>query len=335
MIKKLLFISLVALLSTPLYVFADERLDNMVIFGDSLSDTGNLASVIGDFPSPPYFSNRVSNGPNAMELAAAELNLPLATSFHLIGPIQGYNFSVAGARASRQEPIDLLIQINAFLANNGGVLPENSLYVMFVGGNDIRAARVSDPQTAAQIVSDSVSALSAQIQTLIQLGAKNWFVVLAPDIGQIPESAMLAQATGNPTIPAYATALYQEFNLAYVQELSAIEEQYDIELEMFDLAQALTDVVNNATALGFTNTTEACFFSSQAQFNTSCNFGANFDQFIYFDEIHPTARVHKIISAQMVEAMRELVDDDDDDDEEEEADEEEEEKKKKKNKDRD
>ena len=32
------------------------------VFGDSLSDNGNLASLVGGFPNPPSFDNSFTNG---------------------------------------------------------------------------------------------------------------------------------------------------------------------------------------------------------------------------------------------------------------------------------
>ncbi len=49
----------------------DANFSAVYVLGDSLSDTGNLASAPGqgDFP-PPFFENRVSNGPVAVETLA-------------------------------------------------------------------------------------------------------------------------------------------------------------------------------------------------------------------------------------------------------------------------
>jgi len=49
---------------------ADSSYTQVYVFGDSLSDTGNLASVTGDFPSSPFYMNRVSNGAVAVEILA-------------------------------------------------------------------------------------------------------------------------------------------------------------------------------------------------------------------------------------------------------------------------
>ena len=62
-------------------------------------------------------------------------------------------------------------------------------------------------------------------------------------------------------------------------------------------------LIENAEAYGFTNSTEACFSSEEFIFNDDCNNGENFDQFVFFDEIHPTARVHSLVGNEMAEKV--------------------------------
>lgn len=50
--------------------------DGVVVYGDSLSDNGNLYGAIG-VPPPPYYMGRFSNGPVAAEYLANNLNVPL------------------------------------------------------------------------------------------------------------------------------------------------------------------------------------------------------------------------------------------------------------------
>ena len=65
----------------------------LYVFGDSLSDTGNLfAATGGTNPIPPYFNGRFSNGPVWVETLAASLGLPVNPS--LLG---GTNYAFAGA----------------------------------------------------------------------------------------------------------------------------------------------------------------------------------------------------------------------------------------------
>lgn len=48
-----LFFLIIATLLITTSAFGSARFQRMVVFGDSLSDTGNLASIVGAFPSPP------------------------------------------------------------------------------------------------------------------------------------------------------------------------------------------------------------------------------------------------------------------------------------------
>lgn len=305
---KTLFLLLVLLIPTAL--LADQQYDRIYVFGDSLSDTGNLASVVGNFPDPPYYQNRVTNGLVAVEIMAGRLGLPLETSLHLIGAASGSNYAVAGARAVRSEPIDLNAQVALFLANHGGVAPADALYVMFTGGNDIRKARGTvDWLEAVQIVDEAAQTIATQMQVLASTGAKNWLVVNSPDIGRIPETRLIAEATGIAELPARATALTLLFNDALKRHVQLLDDDAEIEAERFNLYKLFGRIVKKSDKLGFTNSTDPCFSSQLGEFTPGCNFGYNFSQYIYFDEIHPTARVHALVG----EAMYRKVGDDDHD----------------------
>ena len=304
-LKLLLFLSIFSI-STAL--FADESFKNIYVFGDSLSDTGNLASVAPGFPDFPYYQGRITNGLVAVEIMAQRMGLPLKTSLHLIGPEQGNNYAVAAASAARNSAVDLNSQVAWFLANHGGLAPADTLYVMFIGGNDLRAARGKDTWAESmQVVEDAVSTIINQIQVLAASGAKNWFVVNAPDIGSIPETQLLASAYGLPELPVKTTTLSILFNGALKRRLQQLEESTDVEIKRFDLFKLFSRIVEKSDKLGFSNSTEPCFSSEQGMFLPGCSFGYNFDQYIFFDEIHPTARVHELIGIAM---SRKYLDDD-------------------------
>ena len=65
----------VILLSFTLAARADS-FSAVFVYGDSLSDNGNVHSAIG-LPPPPYYNGRFSNGPVAVEQLAAQLVAPL------------------------------------------------------------------------------------------------------------------------------------------------------------------------------------------------------------------------------------------------------------------
>ena len=307
-------ILIVAVFFSPSPVWADQPdsapYSRVVIFGDSLSDTGNLASIIGNFPSPPYYMNRVSNGPVAVEVLANKLNLEALPSLHLIGPAQGSNYAIAGARAGGGELIDLGFQVTMFLANNGGVAPSNFLYIVFIGGNDVRDARAEANETVAIAIIDQAVAMEiTTIQTLAAAGARDILVVNVPDIGSIPESGLLAAALGLPTLKEYASALTRAYNKKLKKQIKVIKHQlYEVEIEQFNLFKFFGKLIKHAGKYGFDNAADACFSSITFVVNPACNF----ENFVFFDEIHPTAHAHAIVGNRM---SRVVIEDDEEQDE--------------------
>lgn len=306
--KQLKYLFLLLVLSIPTALLADQSYERVYVFGDSLSDTGNLASVVPNFPSFPYYQGRISNGLVAVEVMAGRLGLPLETSLHMLGPASGNNYAVAAAKASSNNTFDLSSQVAWFLANHGGAAPDDTLYVMFIGGNDVRYARNKEEWTeAVQIVEEAARNIANQIQVLAASGAKNWLVVNSPDIGSIPETRMIAEAMGLVGLPARTTMLTILFNGALKKHLQQLKEDSDIEVEHFNLFKLFGRIIEKSDKLGFSNSTEACFSSEQGVFFPGCSYGYNFDQYIYFDEIHPTARVHELVGIAM---SRKVKDDD-------------------------
>src|SRR6185503_12905630 len=71
---------------------SQRRYTGVSVFGDSLSDGGNVFTFSGGtFPPPPY-AQRLTNGPTAVEVMAANLGLPLTPSLLGVG-----NYAYGGA----------------------------------------------------------------------------------------------------------------------------------------------------------------------------------------------------------------------------------------------
>jgi len=301
--------------------YASDDFQNVFVFGDSLSDAGNLASLAGPFPNPPFFNNRVSNGPTAVDVAAAGLGLSTGASLHLIGAAVGTNYAVAGARAAGEQPIDLPTQVTLFLANQGGVASADSLYLMLIGGNDIRDARdVPDPAIAEGIIVGAVTSQLQQLQVLVASGAEKIVVLNVPDIGGIPENAVLSALFGDDTISRRATRLTKAYNKALKRGVRRLVKASRADIAVFNTFGVFREIIEDAEENGFTNTTDACFSSISFTFNPGCAFGANFPQYIFFDEIHPTARVHEMIGQSLLERISDQEDDDDEDEDDEDND---------------
>ena len=167
---------------------------------------------------------------------------------------------------------------------------------------------------AKVIVRDAASGVRNTIEALAQVGARKFLLVNFPNIGAIPETRLLADAFGKPELIKRASKVSKQYRNRLHKIAEQLEDESEIEIVEFDLFKFFKKLLRKADHLGFTNTTEACFSSITFSFHPDCNFGANFDQFIFFDEIHPTARVHALVGEALFEALEEDDDDDDDDD---------------------
>jgi phospholipase/lecithinase/hemolysin len=276
----------------------------LFVFGDSLSDNGNLASVPQyDFLNHPPYDHGFSNGPRAVEVLATQMGLPLKPFLYKPGAsVPGTNFAVAGARAHDSGPQprspDLGDQVNAFLATFGAADPK-ALYLVFIGGNDVRDARDATSEANARyIIRTAADAIGGNVRTLLDAGAKTIMVVNAGDLGAIPETRLLAFSKHQPSLIRRSTELTRKFNEELAESIREIKQELHadhlVEFDYFSFARYVT---LEYLALGFTDKKDACFSSVTFTFNAGCNNGSNFGQFLYFDEIHLSARTDERVGS--------------------------------------
>lgn len=306
-IKRLVFKLLLVYVFLPLPASASNtHFSNIFVFGDSLSDTGNLATLAIYSPGAaeykflndaPY-QHGFTNGPTAVVQLAKLLDLPpLTPSLYLLNTISGTNFAVAGARAAGNNPIDLNTQVGAFLANQGGSAPVDALYILFIGGNDIRDMRnATDLRAGYSILEKAEQNISNNLSLLIASGAKHIMVVNSPDISKLPETQALA--ANNPSLIQRASLFTQAYNKSLAETVTDIEKHTGVDIVLFDMLTLFNKIVDDNHAFLFTNAKNACYSSVGFVYYPICD-ASQLDAFIYFDEIHPTRRVHERIGRAM------------------------------------
>lgn len=297
----------------------------LYVFGDSLSDRGNLADALGHhFPSPPFYHDSFTNGDTAVQVLAQRLGLNadaslFATGFqdvHGLGYVSGTNYAVAGATAGTAlgqgvPGLNLSTQVGAFLAHQGGVVSASSLLTVFIGGNDVRTAAHNGTTNAngsvsynAAYITDGITSELAAITTLLGGGALNLLVVNVPDVGAIPEFTTYSPA-GQAAAATAASQAYDAQLATGVASIAAANKSANIKL--FDLYGYSNYLAANAASLGITNTTQPCYVSYDGVTNTPATTlvinpacgpidpatgqATNIGQFQYWDPIHPTAKV--------------------------------------------
>jgi phospholipase/lecithinase/hemolysin len=305
-----LLLPLLAALPASALAFSD-----VLFFGDSLTDTGNVTALYATLPHPPGApavipgppydpDGRASNGPLYADVLAARLGADALASQR-----GGDNFAFGGARTRYQlfgPPfLGIIDQVSAFRARPGGADP-NALYVVWGGSNnlqDIFLRRTTDalgqpiPDVAA-----TLNDMAGVLQGLYDEGARWLLVPNAPDLGLVPRVRELGGAPGQ----AFATSLVRQYNHGLDATLDAFSAAHaQAHVLRFDSFAFLDALVDDAASLGFVNTTDRCYTGDDQHFTGGGTVCAQPDQYVFWDGIHPTAAVHRLLGEAMAQAVPE------------------------------
>lgn len=166
----------------------------LYVFGDSLSDTGNVSlATSGLVPvSPPYANRSFSNGAVWAQDLAQSIGLP-ALKPSLAG---GTDFAYGGAHTGQTSehtanPTDLSSQYDQFRVQVSS--PQaGALYAISIGSNDVLDVANDTSLTQDQQQTDVAAAVNNEISTInamVSRGTRNLLVLDVPDLGNTPRSA--------------------------------------------------------------------------------------------------------------------------------------------------
>ena len=252
--------------------------NGLYVFGDSLSDSGNLFALTGGAspPSPPYFNGRVSNGPVWVESLAPALGFPY---------LQATNFAIAGAETGTAAPIDVLNQVNGFVGG-GGTVPDGALTIVWAGNNDfLNNAATTPPSVLTNTV---ITNVGTAIGTLNAFGADTFLIPNLPKFGNTPGGASTGLADSlNELASFYNTNLHTA--------LIGLEQSLGVQIFIMDIEGLFDDVIANPGVYGFANVTIPCL-DGTAQPTGACPTEATADAALFWDAIHPTRAAHRVVA---------------------------------------
>jgi len=258
-----LLLAVLMVLSSSAATQERPHFDHLVVFGDSLSDTGN--------------AGRFSNGLVWVEQVADTLRLPLIASNR-----GGQNYAVGGARV--EEGLQSLrTQVEKFLKQ-----PRPSgrtLYIVWGGGNDVLAA-IGQPDALSKVTAAGAS-LKSIVAELVAHGASDLLVPNLPDVSITPE----VQAHGSAAI-AEGRRLSLAFNHAVEQGLQdVVHSSTSLRLYRLDVAAMAERARKDPASYGFTNISTPCGGSSQCE------------KYLFWDHIHPTTAAHARLAEAALRAL--------------------------------
>ncbi len=271
----------------------------LVDFGDSLSDVGNVyAATLGYEPQPPYAGGRFSNGPLWVEDLAGLLGIP-SPGPALTNPFANTDYAIGGAQTGntvlhQAGPNDLPTQLNLFNLAHFFRAPSQALYTIWFGSDGLlfsdmpagvqpTALGAPPPYPVGQAVNNELGLVTS----LASKGATNFLVVGVPDLGVTPT----IRAQG-PAAMAQATGLAQDYNQALLGGLDALAAS-GLSIHYLDSFGLLDSAVNDPAAYGFTDVTDPCWNGNYTGQGIEC---ASPDSYLFWDTLHPTAHAHLLLA---------------------------------------
>ena len=305
--------------------------EDFVIFGDSLSDTGNRFFDTGAMNTPNYefvaSQNLIpslpyaiggptyTNGKVWVQHFVRSLGHGGAAQAALRSDGVAANYAYAGARASDAAPLppngnrNLGEQVDLYTADAAasGISPD-TVHIIFIGGNDIAGALFvafngGDP---TPVIVNAVGSVFNNALELAAAGAHRFLIVTAANPGSIPAFG------GNPAAIFGGAELTTAFNCAVVGTgpsrpfcpptgvptvAGALTGLFGAEVTVFDAQALLDDITANPGFYGLTNTNQPCIQPFQAPFRCENSY-----EYLYWDNIHPTATVHRILGDAVIDA---------------------------------
>lgn len=224
---------------------SEQNFDQVYVFGDSLSDVGNVFNATGGVypPSPSYFEGRLSNGPIWVEYLTPKLEAN-STNFAYAGSSTGIGNALFPAL-----PLPgLLTQVSSFTQANPQADP-NALYTVWAGANDYLFGGVTDP-------TGSVGNLSTAVTSLYATGARNIMVANLPDLGKLPARRVDSQVSSS------LDALTEAHNLNLAATLDSLSQIPDINIISLDVNSLFDEVIAAPTEFNLTNVTDSCLLTA-------------------------------------------------------------------------
>ncbi len=286
-----------------------QKYTSIVVFGDSLSDTGNDARLADNayafyFPGPifDYTAGRFTDGYDTVpaaqdykgvwveQFAAMLPSKPTIKDSLDGGKDYAYGFAFTGGGttdftfgpyAINIDNVDL--QITHYFATHPKI-DDKTLFIVWAGANDVLNASSENDVVTAGVNQ------AADIERLIDAGATQFMVPNLPPLGAIPRLNTLGP------IAAEATGLSALYNDTLAKGLDIVHDaNHDkhVRIYPFDVFSLLNKMIASPASYGLVNVTS----SSQGVYPL------NPDTYLFWDGLHPTTHGHHILAVTAAELI--------------------------------
>ena len=284
----------------------------IVVFGDSLLDTGNIIKTL-EVPGKPYFEGRFSNGIISTEYLAKMLAKDPGSE-----KIEHKSYAIGGALTHGANPTSLL-KYHSFpvsdqltrYENEEGRFKDDDLVVINGGANNFmftvyREIPYINITAKLRVARD----LRKIARKAIKMGAKNVLVWNIPDVTRAPAYQDYLSNWVGKFFRSYLQVNINLQNGLLRKRIADLQIFFpNVKVKLFDFYALLNDCGDNPDKYGFENVDGACIDSyggadSQGNIQYDVEITGNPDTYLCWDHCHPTTKAHKVIADGMFELWK-------------------------------
>lgn len=291
----------------------------IIAFGDSLTDVGNVAGLTEPGIAPVingyYLETHFSDNIIWIETLADFLELPARTpgrgsSTTLAPKPRGNTWAWGGSEAASgsvqpdgvTEPIpNLLEEIDQYLATH--IPDKKTLYSIWSGADNLLVGGKFGPKAAKE----AVQTVEKAMRRLQKAGARNFLIFNMPRLGDTPS----AQSGGEADILA-ANIYSHSYNKALRKTLKELQKDRSFKaniyfVNVFEELVLVVETVNHGKTytphffvpgppVAISNVTDEGldFFNATGTFPTN---------YLFWDDVHPTTQGHQVVAGLVLKAI--------------------------------
>lgn len=325
--KKISLFFAFLIFSTSLFA---QTIHELVFFGDSLTDNGNLYSTTLKFipKDPPYYNGRFSNGPVWADYISNYFNKKYSA--------QAKNYAVGGATVVSRSIFDgalpyyLKYEVNRYIKSKSKTNKDAVLYLLWIGANDYMDIT---KQPVDMLVKEVIDELVIQIRVLIEHGGKNFVIIDLPDLSKAPYTKtinqeqkdrlkLLSQLHHEKLLEATheLQKMYPAFHFIYINGFGTFNDMYtNIEYYNQKYHKHIVNLSESCWLGGYRgmNPNMDATLQESIQYSTSLSIANNVamakylgeipcknpDDYLFWDSVHPTEAVHEVFANMVIEAI--------------------------------
>jgi|GEM_PF-1406532 len=278
------------------------KITRLVIFGDSLSDPGNLHKITNGLfiPTRVFYKSRFSNGPLWTDYTSMALGWKTE------------NYAVGGAETGSNIKRDKITipSLLEQISENKSVLKTSdfaaTLVVIWIGPNNYfnKGIKAQDAnqnpiaETLNKQVTDAIEDLQEAIEKLKSIGFRQFVIGTMPELGGINRSPKDPPKPSDATLFA-ATAAHNQALRGMIKDLQKTDPELNLSIfQAFEINQKTNESPKN---YGFNRLDIPCYIGSlQGKFEGGKRFCTDPSAFKYWEYVHPNSKMHCYFASQFL-----------------------------------